>query len=169
MSTRSFKIHYMLSVDKGDFWNERCRIYSEQRSLTSTLDIFADIFQSMPMLACYMSKQTHVCVWGVPPLLLVISIQTERLPYIGLKLIVWLLGFYVLLVTIWPLGSIIVSIQWVPGPLYLPSKLRPSLLLMCLWIPCILGPLASVMCTWLVLQLTLIVVSIFCSSIVSLM
>ena len=148
MSTRSFKIHYMWSVDKGDFWNERCRIYSEQRSLTSTLDIFADIFQSMPMLACYMSKQTHVCVWGVPPLLLVISIQTERLPYIGLKLIVWLLGFSALLVTIWYLGSIFVYIKCVPGLLYLPSTIQLSLPLMRLLMPCIPGTLGSVLRTW---------------------
>ena len=76
--------------------------------------------------------------------------------------------FYIL-VTIWPLRSIIFSIQWFPVPMYLPSTLFCSPPPICLWMSCMMGPLASVLLTWTVLWLLLVIVSVFRPPIFSLL
>ena len=146
MSASLFRITYMWIFDKGNFWHDR-----------------------HPLLVCCIITWPHICVCGVSTIFPVQPTLTIMLPYLSMKLIVHLLGFYVLSVMILLLITILVSIKWVTGTLYHPPTPLCSLPMMRLRMPCMMGTLASVIWTWSFIRLPLVVVASFRPLIVSLL
>ena len=157
----------MWSVRNSEFQHARCCSASARRSIPAALDFFSAIPPPMPLLVCCLGTWPHVYVWGVTPLLPVKYTPKVRRPYLSPKLKARILGPSVLSVTILLQGSNILSIQWYPCTMYLPSTRLRSLPLMRLWMAFMLGSLSSVLCTWSVTRLPLVVVSTFYPIIVS--
>ena len=99
MSDRSFRNPVMCSFNRGDVHNALFRNDNTCRSITTDFDIFAAIYNSVPLLVCCINMWQHVCVCWVPPLPQLIFIPIVLQTFICLKLKVLPFRFSVLLLT----------------------------------------------------------------------
>ena len=128
----SFRIPVMWVVDSGDVRHAHCHSASSWRSLPSALDLFTDISSFLSTVGVlYDYMETCLCLRGTYTPSSTIHLKSKS-AISKSEIYSVTFGFFFVISDYLLQGSILVSIQWYSGHMYLPPTLLISLTLMCL-------------------------------------